>query len=228
MRYIYLHHSMMDSRHLYGLFVPGRQPRIFLVDSARNRPQVPNPSKMYSEVYRNLPESVLQSSLIAYPETISPEFSAHTTEAAALKALAKELGAHRRGPNLLVIRSPQDVGHFYVKHNIFNEFPIIMAALHADDVHSSLMWVLHATKAMVRDYCKLSGWLKSQIEHAEHYDVPLGVSLPLCEHGLCTNLQNRLRTFLPIWDCSWQTSTLLVVSIVKIWCFGGQSVPNLI
>ncbi|KAJ9116229.1 DNA polymerase epsilon catalytic subunit [Naganishia onofrii] len=174
MRYIYLHHSMMDSRHLYGLFVPGRQPRIFLVDSARNRPQVPNPSKMYSEVYQSLPESVLQSSLIAYPETISPEFSAHTTEAAALKALAKELSNHRRGPNMLVIRSSQDVGHFYVKHNIFSEFPIIMAAFHADDVHSSLMWILHATKAMVRDYCKLSGWLKSQIEHAEHYDVPLG------------------------------------------------------
>jgi DNA polymerase epsilon subunit 1 len=176
MRYIYLHHSMMDNRHLYGLFVQGREPRIYLVDSARNRPQVPNPSKMYAEAYQDLPESVLQSSLIAYASTISPEFSAHTTEAAALKALAKELNSHRRGPNMLVIRSPQEAGHFYVKHSIFSEFPIIMAAHHADDVHSSLMWIVHATKTMVRDYFKLSGWLRNQIDHAEHYDVPLGVS----------------------------------------------------
>jgi hypothetical protein len=35
---------------------------------------------------------------------------------------------------------------------------------------------VHATKTMVRDYFKLSGWLKNQIDHAEHYDVPLGVS----------------------------------------------------
>jgi len=38
------------------------------------------------------------------------------------------------------------------------------------------MWLVAATKALVRDYLGAGVWLSSQIELASHYDVPLGVS----------------------------------------------------
>ena len=176
MRYIYLHHSSSGPRQIFTICVPGQEAKIYIVDNARNRPQLPNPSKLYLDERAKLSEADLASSLLDYPATFQHSVGYFTTELAAVRAISKDLAAHRRGPNMIVLRSPLEKDHFLVKAPIFSDFPIITAGKPSEGDSSPLMWLVAATKALVRDYLGAGVWLSSQIELASHYDVPLGVS----------------------------------------------------
>jgi len=176
MRYIYLHHSSSGPRQIFTICVPGQEAKIYIVDNARNRPQLPNPSKLYLDERAKLSEADLASSLLDYPSTFQHSVGYFTTELAAVRAISKDLAAHRRGPNMIVLRSPLEKDHFLVKAPIFSDFPIITAGKPSEGDSSPLMWLVAATKALVRDYLGAGVWLSSQIELASHYDVPLGVS----------------------------------------------------
>jgi DNA polymerase epsilon subunit 1 len=177
MRYIYLHHSISGSRQMYALAVPNHEIKIYIVDAARNRPQLPNPSKWYLEEKASLNGSELQNGLIQYPEVLQHSVVYFGTEGAAMRAMTKELSAHRRGPNMIVLRSFLEKEHFLVKSSTFGDFPIVTAGKPSDEEVSPLMWLVSATKALLRDYLSTSNWLSNQIELASHYDVPIGVSL---------------------------------------------------
>ena len=176
MRYIYLHHSSSGPRQIFTICVPGQEAKIYIVDNARNRPQLPNPSKLYLDERAKLSEADLAASLLDYPATFQHSVGYFTTELAAVRAISKDLAAHRRGPNMIVLRSPLEKDHFLVKAPIFSDFPIITAGKPSEGDSSPLMWLVAATKALVRDYLGAGVWLSSQIELASHYDVPLGVS----------------------------------------------------
>lgn len=165
-RYVYLHHSQMDTRQVFGLFIGG-QLHVFYVDAARNRPQVPNLTKWYQEMKSD-------SGLVEYPDTLQVSVTYHGNEPSAMRALAKELVNHRRGASLLVVRSPLDAAHFSLKSPAFSDFPLIMASHTAESEPDSLMWLAHAAKNMIRDYTRLSRWLTRQIDLAAYYDIPLG------------------------------------------------------
>ena len=176
MRYIYLHHSSSGPRQMFTICVPGQEAKIYIVDNARNRPQLPNPSKLYLDERAKLSDADLASSLLDYPATFQHSVGYFTTELAAVRAMSKELSTHRRGPNMIVLRSPLEKDHFLVKAPIFSDFPIVTAGKPSEGDSSPLMWLVAATKAIVRDYLGAGVWLSAQIELASHYDVPLGVS----------------------------------------------------
>jgi DNA polymerase epsilon subunit 1 len=176
MRYIYLHHSSSGPRQMFTICITGQEAKFYIVDAARNRPQLPNPKNLYADEISKMSEAEIASSLIDYPDNFVHSVAYFGNESAAVKAISKELANHRRGPNMIVLRSPLEKDHFLVKAPIFADFPIITAGQPSENDASPLMWLVTATKAVVRDYLGIGLWLASQIELASHYDVPLGVS----------------------------------------------------
>ncbi len=209
-RHIYLHHSAQDSRQLFGLFIPQGPARIFLVDAAPNRQQVPNPSRWYREALASLPDQHRRASLFPLSDELDIQVTYHGNESAALKALTKELNNHKRGAAMLVVRSELEHDHFQQKAAIFSDFPLIMQKASYDADASPLMWLPRAAKAMMYDLVSMSGWLKAQIDYASHYDVPLGVRMPsFTSHSLILADLNHLhRTWKATLVLSWRTSTL--------------------
>jgi DNA polymerase epsilon subunit 1 len=161
---------------MFTICVPGQEAKFYIVDAARNRPQLPSPKNLYADEISKMSEADIASSLLDYPDTFLHSVTYFGNESAAVKAMSKELANHRRGPNMIVLRSPLDKDHFLVKAPIFSDFPIITAGQPSENDASPLMWLVTATKAVVRDYLGIGSWLASQIELAAHYDVPLGVS----------------------------------------------------
>lgn len=205
LRYIYLHHSSSGPRHVYMLCIPGRDVKVYVVDAARNRAQMPNASKWYLEEKSKLSENELANGLFEYPDTLEVATTYFGTETAAMRVISKELAAHRRGPNMIVLRSPLDKEHLAVKASIFADFPIVTAGQPSDKGASPLMWLVSAAKAFVTDFLSMSSWLARQIDLASHYDVPLGVSFDIHSAGCVLEMTDRTirdrRICRPMWHC---------------------------
>lgn len=203
-RYLYLFHATADSRQFYGLFTPDAGVKIFYVDPGRNRPQVPNPSRWYQEALEGLAEDHVGGDLYEYPLTLPFDVSYHGNDTAAVRALAKEITAHRRGgATMLVVHSPLDSAHFMQKSAVFNDLPVLMSSAAVEAETSSIMWIVDITRRMVKQYLQLAEWLANQVAYAGHYDVPLGVSGPrlgvrllaLIVSGRIAEYDSRLRYF---------------------------------
>jgi len=170
-KYHFLFHATVASRHLIGLFSPGQPAKVYVVDNARNRQQLPSPSKWYAE---RLAKATIKGA-ITYPDTLDFDTTYYPSENGALRQLAKDLQSLRHGSNVLALDSPFEHAWYLARSAIWQDFPVIEYKM-AKEEEGSLMWLLNSSRRMVAAYLKLGGWISNQIEIAAHYDVPLGVS----------------------------------------------------
>lgn len=167
-RYHLLFHSTVGQRHLIGLFSPNSSAKVYVVDNSRTRQQLPNPSKWYSERVERA-----EPGLFPYPDELDFTTTYYTTEGGAMRQLTKDLQAIRKGLNVIALCSPFEHSYYQVKSAVFSDFPVITFKAPKDE-DPSLMWLVHTSRRMVTQYLKLSSWIKTQLEIATHYDVPLG------------------------------------------------------
>ena len=170
-RYHFLFHSTVGNRHLLGLFSPGSPAKLYVVDGARNRQQLPSPSRWYAER-----ASEAAPGVFAYPEELDFATTYYTSEGGAMRQLSKDLLAIRPGLNVLVLCSSNDRIYYQAKAAVFSEFPILKFAMGKEE-DPSLMWLIQTSRRMVSLYLKLSAWLAHQSAIATHYDIPIGVRL---------------------------------------------------
>ncbi|WVQ80319.1 DNA polymerase epsilon catalytic subunit A [Cryptococcus sp. DSM 104549] len=168
-RYHFLYHATIASRHIIGLFSPNAPAKIYIVHNVRERQQLPDPTKFYSERVAR----VERGGAFTYPEALEFNASYHSSEGAALRALSKDMLGIKHGSNVVALCSPLEHAYYQARAAVFNEFPFITFKTGKDE-GTSLSWLLHASRRMVGQYLKLSAWIKEQIGIAAHYDVPVG------------------------------------------------------
>ena len=224
-RYLYLFHSTSGARQLYGLFFPGSVARIFYVDAARNRPQVPNPARWYKDGLERLHRQPADDDFYEYPNSLTFDVTYHGNDAAAVKAIGRELAQHRRGPTILVVHSPLEYAHFVQKSAALTDLPVIMSPAPLEAETSAIMWVAETTARMVKRYLGMASWLQQQIEYAAHMMCLSEYVLFICSrfHANLANLPNttpriRRRTLVHLLP-------MLILREdfnVKTWCYGGR------
>ncbi|KAK8845494.1 DNA polymerase epsilon catalytic subunit A [Kwoniella newhampshirensis] len=167
-RYHFLFHATINSRHLIGLFSPNTPAKVYVVDGARNRQQLPNPARWYAERIDKVEKGVF-----SYPDSLEFNTSYHPSDASAMRQLVKDLQAIRHGLNVVALCSPFEHSYYQARAPIFSEFPFITFKMGKEE-EASLMWLLQTSRRMVGQYLRLSSWIGGQIEIAAHYDVPVG------------------------------------------------------
>ena len=174
--YHFLFHTTISSRHLIGLFSPGQAAKVYVVDGARNRQQLPNPARWYAE---RVAKVIEKGGVFTYPEELNFATSYFPSETGAMRQLARDLQAIRSRLNVVALCSPFEHSYYQSRGSAFSDFPFITFKMGKEE-DSSLMWLLQSSRRMVNQYLKLSRWLSDQITVAAHYDVPLGVSIRDC------------------------------------------------
>lgn len=172
LRYYFLFHATVNSRHLIALMSPSGPARIYVVDGARNRQQLPSPSKWYAERVGQVPKG----GAFQYPDDLECDINYYPTEGGALRQLAKDLVNIRSGLNVIALCSPFEHAYYQARHTVFSEFPFITIRMVKEE-SSSLMWLVNTARRMIVQYLRLSSWIAGQVELAAHYDVPVGVRL---------------------------------------------------
>lgn len=170
LRYHFLFHSTINSRHLIALFSPGGSAKVYVVDGARNRQQLPSPARWYAER-----AGKVEIGAFTYPDEMEFASSYYPTEGGAMRQLVKDLQAIKHGLNVIALCSPFEHAYYQAKAPVFSDFPFITFRA-AKDEEASLMWLVQTSRRMVNQYLRLSSWIASQIDIASHYDVPVGVS----------------------------------------------------
>lgn len=167
-RYHLLFHATVGQRHLIGLFSPNAAAKLYVVDNSRTRQQLPNPSKFYSERVERA-----ETGLFSYPDELNFATMYYPTEGGAMRQIVKDLQAIRSGLNVIALCSPFEHSYYQVKSSVFSDFPVITFKAPKDE-EASLVWLLQTSRRMVTQWLRLSSWIKSQLDIATHYDVPLG------------------------------------------------------
>lgn len=167
-RYHLLFHGTVASRHLIGLFSPAGPAKIYVVDGARNRQQLPNPARWYAEHVNKV-----RPGLFNYPEEMSFATNYYPTEQGAMRQLVKDLQSLKHGLNVIALCSPFEHAYYQAKSSTFSDLPFITYRLGKEE-EQGLMWLVNSSRRMVNQWLRLSLWLKEQIEISQHYDVPLG------------------------------------------------------
>lgn len=169
-RYLFLFHATVRSRHLIALFTPLGPAKVYVVDGARNRQQLPDPARWYAERANKA-----ETGAFTYPDEIEFATSYFPTEGGAMRQLAKDLQAIKHGLNVIALCSPFEHSYYQVRAPVVSDFPFITFRA-AKDEAASLMWLLQISRKMINQYLRLSSWIATQINIAAHYDVPVGVS----------------------------------------------------
>lgn len=169
-KYHFLFHATIASRHLIGLFSPNGPARIYVVDGSRNRQQLPSPARWYAERVGKVDQKAFK-----YPEEMEFITNYYPSEGGALRQLAKDLQSLRHGLNVVALCSPFEHAYYLARSAVFQDFPVITFKMPKEE-EASLMWLVNTSRRMVGQYLKMSAWIANQIEIASHYDVPLGVS----------------------------------------------------
>jgi DNA polymerase epsilon subunit 1 len=171
LKYHFLFHATISSRHLIALFSPSGPVKVYVVDAARNRQQLPSPARWYEERVAKA-----ETGSFAYPVALEFATVYYPTEGSAMRQLAKDLQTLKRGLNVIALCSPFEHSYYQAKAPIFSDFPFVTVKTGKEE-EQSLMWLLQTSRRMINQYLRLSSWLATQIDIASHYDVPIGVSL---------------------------------------------------
>ena len=189
LRYIYLFHITNDFRHVFGLFLPNGNAKVYVVERGKAR-EVPNLEKYYADQLRKKKEGederIQQNASVKraegvfeYNETISVDVAYPTTEDIALRAISRELtnlASQRSMASLLVVHSPKPRSYFDDRVPGSNQFPLItIQSSRADNTfQSAIAWQAPACRKMIHHYLHASVWIKERIDIADRFDVPVG------------------------------------------------------
>ncbi|KAI9254659.1 hypothetical protein BY458DRAFT_558768 [Sporodiniella umbellata] len=174
--YIYLFHSHVDNRHIYGLVGPALPAsQIFVTGLSQNNQQVPNISRLYKEMF-GAREGNNENDIAQIPPTLNFETSYHPNERSALKALNKALSIYqdaRKGKTMLVIDSPQSSIDLIQQAQVISEFPFIRLPVTGQSKKKDLLnWIVPTLKQHFRCYVSLGATIQERLSQARYANVP--------------------------------------------------------
>ncbi|KAI7849576.1 hypothetical protein BDC45DRAFT_551393 [Circinella umbellata] len=181
-QYVYLHHTIVDNRHLYVLMGASLvKSHCFVVGVPENSKQMPNVRRVYAEYYnvliRNKPESA--STTVEMKSSLEFETTYCNREKDALRNINKVLTHYqdsKRGiKTMLVVRSPRKVSTLAQHARLINEFPYMEYPPSAK-IESSLQalsWLQTAVKRTLSSYLNLGKWIDLRVGQARYANVPL-------------------------------------------------------
>lgn len=176
-KYIFLYHGMAanGSLHVFALFQPNRDTKLFLVDPATRRQPLSRLSDLYTTLLQKKQQSFGTSTSLSYPSSMDFSHSYHSTDLTALKAISRELGVLEGQSFIVVISSSKD--QFYFERSVakLSKFPIFSMPQtkgpHSLDVFP---WQSHVGQKLLSRYLGLGTWLDRMASLADYYDVPIG------------------------------------------------------
>ena len=175
LRYVYLIHIHMDSRHVFGLFTPAGTARFWVVQRGNER-GIGKVAEFYVEQLAKRKEPV-EPGVFAYSAELAVEVSYHKKDEDAFKSISRELATvagQRSTSSLLVIHSPKPRAFFDDALPAAATLPFLMIqSAPADNFLQAVGWQLPAVKRMVTHYLRAAVWIKERIELADRYDLPI-------------------------------------------------------
>ena len=183
LKYAYIYHSNMDSRHVVCLVLPRGEARLYIVDKGRSR-ELPNMERYYTEAKnayeaRQAMEAGKPAPLLFdYPELLKTEVAYHAEIDPVYRSLSKELvalQARRQGATILAICSAKSRSLYESRIAALQNYPVVMIpSSKVDNTYPTrLLWQGPAAKRMIQHYLRLAVWLKDKLSLAHYADLPL-------------------------------------------------------
>ncbi|KAK4703165.1 DNA polymerase epsilon subunit 1, partial [Phenoliferia sp. Uapishka_3] len=177
LHYAFLYHIHTDHRHVFGLFLPSGETKIWVFQRGKLREVVVSGVRDYYRVQLAKQSEDSAKGVFSYSEDLEVEVAYPATESATLKSINKEIAAiagQKSVSTLLVIRSPSQRSYFDEGLPASASLPyILIKSLPSDNSLAPLGWQMPAVRRMVAHYTRSSVWTKEQIETADRYDVPI-------------------------------------------------------
>lgn len=177
-KYIFLYHSLHRGQghwHVFGVFLPNGPVRLHIVDSGKNRNDLPALQKTYKELLEKRRRTHGTSDSINYPSSHEFTHHYHGTDVAALKAISRELGLLEDKSYTVIISSMKDQTYFDAHIPKLAKFPVLSMSK-AKGPHTPDAEMMHhsVTKKMISRYLLAGAWVDRMISLADYYDVPVG------------------------------------------------------
>lgn len=176
-KFIFLYHGMSAnaSLHVFALFLPNKDTKLFLVDPATRRQPISRLSDLYVTLLQKKIQTYGTCASIAYPSSMDFSHTYHSTDLTALKAISRELGVLEDQSYIVVISSSKDQAYFERFSPKLSKFPIFSMP-QAKGPHSLDLfpWQSHVGQKMLSRYLSLGAWIDRMASLADYYDVPIG------------------------------------------------------
>ena len=177
-KYLFLYHgsSGSSSVHVFALFQPKGKARLHIVDPATRRQPLVRLSETYTSVLKHVQQRAgLKDSVIDYQDQFEFDISYHKTEAAAQKAVSRDLGLIEFENYICVISSSKSQSWHQAAIPKLERFPVVMMTSSLRSTHAlELNWQIEVVKKMCSRYLAAGPWLHELTQHAAYYNVPLG------------------------------------------------------
>ncbi len=94
LKYLFLYHAYSPSSpvHVFALFLPNGSVKLHVVDPATRRQPIPRFDTLYGELLQKKEKEPGREIIFPYPDELQSSTDYHGSEAAALKAVSRELG----------------------------------------------------------------------------------------------------------------------------------------
>lgn len=186
LRYTYLFHTTSDQRHIFGLFLPTGQAKVYVAGGGETR-EVPNLERYYAEQLKKrrdaeeerwrTKKTPKEQGVFEYADTIQIEITYPRKVETALRSISNDLaalGKQKSTSSLLIVHSPKPRSFFNERIPGTSHFPfILIESTKADNTFPAIMWQAPATRRMLQHYLRASVWIKERIELADRFDVPI-------------------------------------------------------
>jgi len=176
-KYVFLYHGMAAnaSLHVFALFQPNKDAKLFLVDPATRRQPISRLQDLYVTLLQKKNQSHGTSPSFSYPTSMDFAHTYHSTDVTALKAISRELGVLEDQSYIVVISSSKDQSYFERFAPKLSKFPIFSMP-QAKGPHSLdvFPWQSHVGQKFLSRYLSLGTWIDRMTSLADYYDVPIG------------------------------------------------------
>ncbi|RKP39877.1 DNA polymerase epsilon catalytic subunit A [Dimargaris cristalligena] len=192
LNFLYLFHSTVDTRSIFGLFSPALGlTEIFVMEGVQGRLHLPNLETPYAErlAASQLPTDAQQLAqanvanatdgfAFAYPKTL--RFAQHLckSEAQIHKAVNTQLGkwlAESRLPTVVVLHSAWTAPQLAAVCPALHDAPYLTMPYHKNDRQlPALDWQRYAARRMLGHFLNVSQWVQERIALARYSDTPVG------------------------------------------------------
>ena len=173
--HVLLFHSTSIARHVFSLFYPGGKLKLHIAEPPNRRQPLGKIAEKYDSLLRKNREENDEESVFDYPSSLEVDLVYHTTEAAALKAVSREVGVIEGRSTVVVISSFRDQAWFEESIPKLSKFPLLMwegpKSAHSLD---AFPWQPEFIRRMLSRYLALGSWLHVRIQDAGYFDVPIG------------------------------------------------------
>ncbi|KII85363.1 hypothetical protein PLICRDRAFT_700901 [Plicaturopsis crispa FD-325 SS-3] len=177
-KYIMLYHACSANQpiHVFALFFPHTSVKLHIIDTSKERQSLGRFDQVYTELLRKEQKAHGTSSgPIVYPSSREFTTTYHNTEAAAFKAISRELSLMEGKSHTVVISSMKE--QVYFDHHIpkLAKFPVLsMPKTKSPHTLDVFPWHANIASRMLGRYLSMGRWLGRLISTADYYDIPVG------------------------------------------------------